>query len=176
MEQKLFSLGIRQAGDVRSLIEHNNSLPYKERDVKLSALYDLIVAYNNAAPKRKRVTCSDDAYACLIPHMRDLDHEEVWVIYLNRVNDVLETKRMFVGGWNSSTIDAKPILKEALLKKASSIIIAHNHPSGEVKPSKQDKAMTAKLKNGCDACDINLMDHLVISGNKFHSMADEEGL
>lgn len=176
MEQKLFSLGIKQAGDVRSLIEHNNSLPYRERNRKLSALYDLIVAYNNAAPKRKRVQCSDDAYACLAPQMRDLEQEEVWVIYLNKVNDVLETKRMFVGGLDSSIVDIRPILKEALFKRATGIIIAHNHPSGEVKPSKQDKVMTEKLKKGCDACDINLMDHLIIAGNKFYSMSDEEGL
>lgn len=173
MEQKLRSLGIRQHGDVRCLIEQNNNLPYNKRDKRLSALYDVIVQYNTTAPKRKRVTGSNDAYACFAPHMRDLEQEEVWVIYLNKVNDVLDIKRMFVGGLDSSMMDVRLVIKEAILKRATGIIVAHNHPSGEVKPSKVDINMTDKLKKAANLCDISLLDHLVVSGQKFCSMADD---
>jgi len=173
MEQKLRSLGIRKTGDVRSLIEHNNSLPYKERDTKLSALYDLIVAYNSASPSKSRIRCAKDAYECLAPYMMDLDHEEVLVVFLNKVNDVLKVKRMFMGGLDSTVVDNRLVIKEAMMMKATSIIISHNHPSGEVKPSKMDIAITEKLKKVADVCDISLLDHLVISGNKYYSIADE---
>ena len=176
MEQKLRSLGIRKIGDVRSLIEHNNSLPYKERDSRLTALYDLIVAYNSASPSKSRIRCSKDAYECLAPYMMDLDHEEVFVVFLNKVHDVLKIKRMFVGGLDSAVIDNRLVIKEAIMMKATGIIISHNHPSGEVKPSKMDIAMTEKLKKVADVCDISLLDHLVISGNKYYSIADETNI
>lgn len=173
MEKKLQSLGITKKGDIRCLIEQNNNLPYEERDSVLSALYDVIVEYNSTAPKKKRITCSKDAYACLSPMMRDLNREEVWVAFVNRVNDVLQVKRMFVGGLDCTIVDNKVIIREAMLMQATGIILAHNHPSGEVKPSKQDFAMTEKLKKVADLCDISFLDHLVISGNKFFSFADE---
>ena len=173
MERKLRSLGIRQSGDIRCLIEQNNNLPYSKRDKRLSALYDVIVQYNTTAPKRKRVTSSVDAYACFAPHMQDLEQEEVWVLYLNKVNDVLDIKRMFVGGLDSSMMDVRLVIKEAILKRATGVIVAHNHPSGEVKPSKVDINMTEKLKKAVNLCDISLLDHIVVSGMKFYSMADE---
>ena len=176
MEQKLRSLGIRKTGDVRSLIEHNNSLPYKERDSRLTALYDLIVAYNSASPSKSRIRCSKDAYECLAPYMMDLDHEEVFVVFLNKVHDVLKIKRMFIGGLDSAIIDNRLVIIEAIMMKATSIIISHNHPSGEAKPSKIDIEMTEKLKKAANVCDIYLVDHLVISGNKYYSMAEENGI
>ena len=173
MNRNLKCLGIKQAGDIRSLIETNNNLPYKERDSRLSALYDIIVEYNSTAPKKDKITSSDDAYACLSPMMRDLGQEEVWVVFLNKAQDVMQIKRMFVGGLDCTIVDNKIIIKEAIMMSASGIILAHNHPSGVAKPSKQDVAMTEKLKKAASICDINLLDHLIISRNKFYSFADE---
>lgn len=176
MNRNLKCLGIKQAGDIRCLIESNNNLPYKERDSRLSALYDIIVEYNSTAPKKDRIASSNDAYASLSPMMRDLDQEEVWVIFLNKAQDVMQIKRMFVGGLDCTIVDNKIIIKEAIMMSASGIILAHNHPSGVVKPSKQDLAMTEKLKKAASICDINLLDHLIISRNKFYSFADENNI
>lgn len=173
MDRKLQRLGIKQKGDIRCLIEQNNNLPYDQRDSKLSALYDVIVQYNATAPDRTTIIGAKDAYACLSPKMRDLEKEEIWVVFMNKANRVLQVKKMFEGGFDSSIIDNRVVIREALLIKATGLIIAHNHPSGIAKPSKQDITMTEKLKKAAEVCDITLHDHIIIAGGKFYSFADE---
>lgn len=176
MGKKIIDFGIKQKDDIRILIERNNSLPYKDRDVNLSALYDFIVAYNSTASTKKVVNSSKDAYSCFLPYMMDLDHEEVWVMFLNKGKRVLKIERMFVGGLDSATVDNRLIVKEAIMMSAVGIIIAHNHPSGHVKPSGMDKTLTKKLKSVAEVCDITLLDHIIISGSKYYSISEEDGI
>ena len=80
---------------------------------------------------------------------------------------------MSSGGLTGTVVDQKIILKKALLYLASSIILVHNHPSGNLKPSLADKKVTQKIKSACEMLEINLLDHLIIAGNAYYSFADE---
>ena len=95
------------------------------------------------------------------------------VFYLNKKNKVIDKKKIGEGGTDSCIIDPKLILQHALLSLAAGIIIFHNHPSGNLQPSKQDLRFTERLKAGCDVMDIKLMDHLIIAENGYYSFADE---
>ena len=95
------------------------------------------------------------------------------VCFLNRRNALLSTEILFEGTLTQAVIFPREIVKYALLKNAAAIICGHNHPSGEVKPSADDKAITRKIKQACQLVDIQLLDHLIIAGGKFFSFADK---
>ena len=95
------------------------------------------------------------------------------VLFLNRRNALLATEILFEGTLTQAVIFPREIVKYALLKNAAGIICAHNHPSGEVKPSADDQAITRKIKAACQLVDIQLLDHLIIAGTEFFSFADK---
>lgn len=99
--------------------------------------------------------------------------EVVKVIYLNRGNNVLGLYEVSKGGISSSVVEIKQIVSIALKVNASSLILIHNHPSGNLKPSNQDIELTKKLKLACDYFELALLDHLIISRNSFYSFNDE---
>lgn len=127
----------------------------------------------SAGLSRKTIGQSKDAAEILIPLMCDLAHEEFYVLYLNTANTVLRTEHIGKGGLSSTVADIRIILKSALLNSASKLIVAHNHPSGNLKASREDISMTEKLKEAANLMDIKLLDHLIIGGNDYYSMADE---
>lgn len=116
---------------------------------------------------------SKDAAEILIPLMCDLPHEVFYVLYLSTANAVIRFEHIGKGGLSSTVADIRIILKNALLNNASKLIVAHNHPSGNLKASREDIAMTDKLKEAARLMDIKLLDHLIIGGNNYSSMADE---
>ena len=120
-----------------------------------------------------RITSAKDVYSLISPFVSDLNHEEFWVLYLNRANIVLRKEKVSSGGISGTVVDQKMILKKALLNLSSSIILVHNHPSGNLKPSLADKKVTQKMKSACELLEINLLDHLIIAGNAYYSFADE---
>lgn len=126
------------------------------------------------AKARKSISSPRDVYRLMIPHMKTLDHEECWVLFLNRANHLIGKERMTSGGLESTLIDTKMIIRKALEKKASSVILSHNHPSGNPMPGTADITQTRQLKKGLDTCDISLIDHVVIAEGSFYSFADEE--
>ena len=95
------------------------------------------------------------------------------VLFLNRRNALLSTEILFEGTLTQAVIFPREIVKYALLKNAAAIICGHNHPSGEVKPSADDQAITRKIKQACQLVDIQLLDHLIIAGGEFFSFADK---
>jgi len=105
--------------------------------------------------------------------MEDLTHEAFKVIYLNQRNSVLSVKTLSEGGIAGTVVDPRLIYKEALNQTAVAIILAHNHPSGNLKPSKQDIAITEKMKSAGLMLDIKVLDHLIISEHGYYSFADE---
>jgi DNA repair protein RadC len=109
----------------------------------------------------------------MIPLLKDLPHEECWVIYLNTANRLIAKERITSGGTNSTVVDIKIILKSAMSKLASSIILVHNHPSGSRHPGEHDKAQTKRLLAAASSCDIELIDHIIIAGNNYFSFLDE---
>lgn len=127
----------------------------------------------SAGLSRQTITQSKDAAEILIPLMRDLGHEVFYVLYLSQSSSVIRCEHIGKGGLTSTVADIRIILKSALLNSASRLIVAHNHPSGNLKPSREDIAMTEKLKEAAALMDIKLLDHLVIGDNNYCSMADE---
>ncbi|KAB1066189.1 RadC family protein [Salibacter halophilus] len=123
--------------------------------------------------KKKKVTSSQDAYQYLYPLLADLPHEEFVVVLLNRGNKIMTHKTISRGGVSGTVADAKIIFQIALEKLASSIILAHNHPSGNLTASQADIQLTEKLKEGASLLDLQVLDHLIIGDENYLSFADD---
>lgn len=116
---------------------------------------------------------SRECYLYLEPFLADLPHEEFWVVLLNRGNKILAHKRISEGGVSGTVVDFKIILKFALENLATSIVLAHNHPSGNTLPSQADKGLTQKLKEACRLVDMHITDHIIIGDQDYFSFSDE---
>lgn len=123
-------------------------------------------------PRNFKITASQQAFHVFVPNLGDLPHEEFWIALLNRHSKIIGKKRISQGGINSTVVDPRLIFSSALEVKASSIIVAHNHPSGNLTPSQADIELTKKLVGAGKLLDIQLVDHLIISGNNYCSFAD----
>ncbi len=119
---------------------------------------------------------SRDAYLYIRSFMEDLEHEEFWVIYLSHANHIKGCGCLSSGGMNSTVIDVRMLFRTALERKATNIIVAHNHPGGNLKPSEYDKVITRKIYQGGKLLDINLYDHIIVGGSSYYSFADEGSL
>ena len=124
-------------------------------------------------PDRAVLTSSSAAFAILSSVLRDLPNEEFWILILNRANKLISKEPISRGGINATVVDVRMIFKPAILQNASSIILAHNHPSGNLKPSEDDIKLTRKLKDAGKLMDINVIDHIIIGDNNYFSFADE---
>ncbi|NLT04202.1 MAG: DNA repair protein RadC [Bacteroidales bacterium] len=116
---------------------------------------------------------SRDIYNLFHPKLADLPHEECWLLLMNNQHRIIESLRISHGGVSETTVDPKIVLKHALDKLASSIVLCHNHPSGNPKPSTADDKITHKLKMACVNLDIQLTDHIIVSEGIYFSYADE---
>lgn len=124
-------------------------------------------------PKDFRIKTSGDAFRVLGPNLGGYLHrEEFWMVSLNRRSKIIEKMMVSQGGLSSTIADPRVIFSRALAQKASSIIVAHNHPSGSLEPSQADIDLTKKLKGAGELLDIQLIDHLIISENNYYSFAD----
>ena len=99
--------------------------------------------------------------------------EEVKILLLNKANEILGVYHLSKGGVSGAFVDIKLVLSIALKGNASSLIIAHNQPSGNIKPSQNDIALTKKVKDGAKLLDLVLLDHLIITTNSYYSFSDE---
>ena len=120
-----------------------------------------------------QVTCSTDVYNLLHPLMCDLPTEECWVLLLNQSNKVIDKVKISSGGISETSVDVRCVLREALMKRAVSIILCHNHPSGNTRPSKEDDKLTSKVRQAGDYMNINLADHLIVCDGHYYSYVDE---
>ncbi len=123
--------------------------------------------------ERTIIRNTTDAVELLMPLLQDLAHECFYVMYLTKATKIIKTELMSSGGLSATVVDIRMILKNALLYNSTQLIIAHNHPAGTIKPSEQDLRLTQKLKESAELMDIRLLDHIIIAGNKFLSMANE---
>ncbi|MGI6572390.1 MAG: JAB domain-containing protein [Fermentimonas sp.] len=136
---------------------------------------EIYIYYKNKNPNTVQLTDSEKVYEFIIDRYDKSTieiQENVKLILLNNANRVLGVYDVSKGGTNSSIIDVKLLLAVILKTAASSIILVHNHPSGNLTPSDADIKITKKLKEACRLMDINLLDHLVISNSGFYSLAD----
>lgn len=119
------------------------------------------------------VTDSAVAARLMAPRLRVLDHEECWALFLNRRNRPVGKEMVSSGGLSDTGLDFRVVARLALEKKATAVIIFHNHPSGSPEPGKADMAQTAALKSGLASLEITLLDHIIIAGDLFFSFSDE---
>ena len=122
--------------------------------------------------ERPSVTTSSSAYELVRAKISDLPHEEFWLLLLDRGNRLLESRAVSKGGLHGTVADPKMIFKAALDRRASSIVLCHNHPSGQLRPSQEDIALTRKLVDGARLLDIAIHDHLIVASGGYYSFAD----
>lgn len=125
------------------------------------------------SPEKILIKNSQTAYEVLAPVIGELEHEEFWVIILNRAHKVISTEKISQGGLTGTVIDTRMILKIAIERRSTSLIIAHNHPSGNLNPSEADISITEKIKSAAQLMDIQVLDHLIVAGKNYFSFADE---
>ena len=149
----------------------------RAKAVTVKAAFELgrrFVSQGGGTEKGMAITDSKKAFELLYPHLKSLDHEECWVIFLNRGNRVISVDRISKGGCSSTVVDRKMILKTALEKLAGGLILAHNHPSGNRFPGESDIKETKALKEAARLMDISLLDHIIVAGEGYYSFADNE--
>jgi DNA repair protein RadC len=123
--------------------------------------------------KLTKITSSADVYNLFAIELAELQHEEFWILYLDRGNNVVDKSKISQGGVSGTVIDVRIIMKKAIEKLVSSLILVHNHPSQNLTPSKADIDITHKTNNAAALLDIKVLDHIIVAGNNYTSFADE---
>ena len=178
-KEHLNALGIAVSKDLSSrelLSLTNEELFNNETACKIAALKEICEElYGKSVSKRTtRITNSLDSATALAPELRFLDHEECWIVTLNSMNEVIQKHCIGAGGLRACIIDIRRIVRTALIDNCAGVILAHNHPSGNIFPSSADINETEKLRDALKLFDINLLDHLIITDEKFYSFSDEQ--
>lgn len=141
--------------------------------ISIIAALELGKRHGNAEiPEYPKIKSSHDAYKVLKP-MFNFEYEAFWVLFLDNSNKVINRKQISKGGITSTVVDSRLIFKKALLTGAVAIILAHNHPSGTLKPSENDKNLTKRIKKASEIMDIKLLDHIIVTEKSYFSFADE---
>lgn len=125
------------------------------------------------SPELPQIACSKDIYKIMLPLYEDLNHEEFWVILLNTANKVIGKSMLSKGGRAGTVVDVKILFEEVLSYKATSVILTHNHPSGNIRPSDQDLNLTKRIVAAGRLLDIKVLDHLIFANTGYYSFADE---
>lgn len=126
-------------------------------------------------PEKEKITSIKDTYRIFSQYLSDLRTEEFWAIFLDQKNHVIYKTQISKGGIAGTVVDVRILFRIALEHYATSVIVAHNHPSGNLKPSTADLQMTKDIKNAGDLLNVKLLDHLIIGENSYLSFS-EEGL
>lgn len=147
----------------------------KNKAATVSAAFELgrrFAAEGSRSPCRA-ITNASQIFSIMLPVLKGIDHEECWILYLNRANHILYKEKASTGGLSSTTIDTNSILRKAIEKKADGIILVHNHPSGNPQPGKADVVETERLKKAAETFSISMLDHVIISDSGYYSFADQ---
>lgn len=127
---------------------------------------------SSAGKERPVFHCPEDVAGIYIPKLRDLQHEEFWVLLLTSANRLIADVRITSGTLNASLVHPRECFKEALKQSAATVIFLHNHPSGNAEPSQEDLAITRQLVESGKILGIPVHDHIIVAGNTFTSLAD----
>ncbi len=128
---------------------------------------------SSSTSQKKRIQSSQDVYDLMKAHLLDLEHEEFWILILNRANFVLKILKISSGGLTGTVADPKMIFGLALENKGTSMILIHNHPSGNLNPSPADESLTSKLVDAGRSLDLPILDHLIFGNSGYFSFSDE---
>lgn len=172
-------LGISSQCDLKTLFAENyDTLLLKGHSqataIRINALVE--ISRRRAlipVASKPQVQSSKSAADIISPLLRDLAHEECWVLFLNRSNKLISRDRLSIGGVSATIVDIKIVMKMALEKLASAIILVHNHPSGNTMPGDNDRTQTKIVKDAAALFDIALLDHIIIAGDNYFSFADD---
>ena len=129
---------------------------------------------NSAPDSKSSIRCSRDAYEIMWPLLADQDQEQFWIIMLNRAGTVVKKSLISRGGIDQTSVDPRIIFKEALHHLCTSLILVHNHPSGNTTPSQEDINVTKKLVKAGDLLDIKVSDHIIFTNHRYYSFLDED--
>lgn len=124
-------------------------------------------------PEKEKVTSVNDLYKIFSQYLSDLQTEEFWAIFLNQKNHVIYKTQISKGGISGTLVDVRVIFRMAIEHFATSVVVAHNHPTGNLNPSQADISITRKIKEAGDLLDIKLLDHLIIGENSFFSFSEQ---
>lgn len=130
---------------------------------------------DNSECGRKSITTASMVFELMKPHYKGLGHEECWVLFLNGHNKLISKMRMSVGGGDMTTIDVRQIVKTGIEKGAAGIILTHNHPGGNPRPSNADIEQTESLHLAASACSMSLVDHVIICDDRYFSFSEDDG-
>ena len=146
----------------------------KTKAIQVEAVMELIRRYNSEEPAElPSVMSSKDLYAVIKPPIAHLPHEEIWVVIMDNKHRVVKLFQAGKGGWTSTLFDIKVIMKEVLVENATAIALCHNHPSGTMRPSRQDDEITRRCLNACKLLEISMLDHIIVSPHAYYSYNDE---
>lgn len=120
-----------------------------------------------------QIANADDAYNIMHHLMRDLSHEEFWVLLLNNNSRLIKKVRLSSGGLTATAVDVRILLKYALLADATQLVVCHNHPSGSIRPSADDTRLTERIRQACQTMNIRLVDHVIITDGRYYSFLEE---
>ncbi|MCL2028610.1 MAG: DNA repair protein RadC, partial [Bacteroidales bacterium] len=123
--------------------------------------------------KRPKITESRSAFEVFFKDLCDLTHEEFWVLYADTSGKLIAKQRISEGGLIHTSVDVKKIMQTAVANRAYSLILGHNHPSGNITPSNNDILLTEKIKTAAKLLDLRVMDHLIVCGNDYYSFAED---
>lgn len=141
--------------------------------ISLLAAFELGARYRDEQPAQQpQVTDSRVAFGYIRGYIERLDYEEFWVMALSRSNRIIAATCISQGGTAMTVVDIKKIMRTAIDSMASGIIVAHNHPSGNLNPSGQDDSLTRKIKDAAALLDVKLLDHIIVAANNYYSYAD----
>lgn len=142
---------------------------------QILAIMELVRRFSaeTLASRPNIITKSSDIYELLRYEIGNKTQEEIWLLTLARNNSIIGRHALTRGSATASVFDVKMALKRALLDEAQGIILAHNHPSGNLRPSPQDDAITRSMKNAAATMDLRMLDHLIVTGTGYYSYADE---
>lgn len=149
-----------------------NLLTPARREMAL-AVIELYKRIKERKNNSKTIRASTDVYEVMHPYMADLKVEECWAIYLNQAGRIIRKQRISVGGLASTQVDVRVILREALTCNATSMILCHNHPSGNTRPSQDDDRLTHSLLEAGRTMNIRLLDHVIMADGSHYSYGDE---
>ena len=145
--------------------------------IQILSVIELIKRYfHEDIPIEDPIRSSNQIYERMRHRIGNLDHEEIWMLVLNRQNKVVKEIKLTSGTSSSSVFDLKQAIKLALLENAEGMILCHNHPSGTLTPSPQDDKLTAELKEGCKFMNIRFLDHVIVTANGYYSYNDSSRL
>lgn len=141
--------------------------------LKIKAAMELIKRYKEEKREKTQIRSSADIYESIKHEIANLDHEEIWIIYLDRANHIIRCVQHSKGVSTASVFDVKKALRKALFLDAQGLIMCHNHPSGQLVPSPQDDTITRKCAEASRQMDLRFLDHLIITTSGYYSYSDQ---